>query len=92
LTLLQNYAHPGILSYRFVLGFMPKTRIDSREARDPANEKVAVDPRMADLIDSSNSGFDAKRMAYGGFQSLGLSSNGTNGHKPFEATGDNAPS
>ena len=46
---------------------------DSREARDRANEKVAADPRMA-LIDSSNSGFDAKRMAYGGFQSLVRSS------------------
>ena len=43
---------------------------DSREARDLANEKVAADPRMADLVDSSNSGFDAKRMAYGGFRSL----------------------
>jgi uncharacterized protein YbaA (DUF1428 family) len=43
---------------------------DSREARDLANEKVAADPRMAALIDSSNSGFDAKRMAYGGFRSL----------------------
>lgn len=42
---------------------------DSREARDLANEKVAADPRMA-LIDFSNSGFDAKRMAYGGFRSL----------------------
>ena len=48
---------------------------DSREARDLANEKVAADPRMADLIDSSNSGFDAKRMAYGGFQPLVASSN-----------------
>ena len=48
---------------------------DSREARDLANEKVAADPRMADLIDSSNSGFDAKRMAYGGFQPLVPSSN-----------------
>ncbi len=48
---------------------------DSREARDLANEKVAADPRMADLIDSSNSGFDAKRMAYGGFRSLVRSSN-----------------
>lgn len=46
---------------------------DSREARDLANEKVAADPRMA-LIDSSNSGFDAKRMAYGGFRSLVRSS------------------
>jgi uncharacterized protein YbaA (DUF1428 family) len=43
---------------------------ESREARDSANEKVAADPRMAELIDSSNSGFDAKRMAYGGFQSF----------------------
>jgi uncharacterized protein YbaA (DUF1428 family) len=43
---------------------------DSREARDLAKEKVAADPRMVDLIESSNSGFDAKRMAYGGFESL----------------------
>ena len=43
---------------------------DSREARDRANEKVAADPRVADLIDSSTSGFDAKRMAYGGFKPL----------------------
>jgi len=47
---------------------------ESREARDLANEKVAADPRMADLIDASNSGFDAKRMAYGGFQSFVRSS------------------
>ena len=52
---------------------------DSREARDLANEKVAADPRMADLIDSSNSGFDAKRMAYGGFRSLVRSSNANAG-------------
>lgn len=43
---------------------------DSREARDLANQKVAADPRMVDLIDSSTSGFDARRMAYGGFQPL----------------------
>jgi len=52
---------------------------DSREARDLANEKVAADPRMADLIDSSNSGFDARRMAYGGFQALAPSFNANNG-------------
>ena len=52
---------------------------DSREARDLANKKVAADPRMADLIDSSNSGFDAKRMAYGGFRSLVRSSNSNAG-------------
>ena len=46
----------------------------SREARDLANEKVAADPRMADLIDSST-GFDAERMAYGGFRSFVPSSN-----------------
>ena len=43
---------------------------ESREARDSANEKVAADPRMVDLMSSSSSGFDAERMAYGGFQSL----------------------
>jgi uncharacterized protein YbaA (DUF1428 family) len=48
---------------------------DSREARDLANKKVAADPRMTDLIASSNSGFDARRMAYGGFQSLVRSTN-----------------
>ena len=52
---------------------------DSREARDLANERVLADPRMADLIDPlidpSNPVFDAKRMAYGGFQSLARSSN-----------------
>ncbi len=52
---------------------------DSREARDLANEKVAADPRMAVLIDSSNSGFDAERMAYGGFQPLVPSSNANAG-------------
>lgn len=41
---------------------------ESREARDLANEKVAADPRMVDLINSTYSGFDARRMAYGGFQ------------------------
>lgn len=48
---------------------------ESRAARDLANDKVAADPRMADLINSSNSGFDAERMAYGGFRSLVRSSN-----------------
>ena len=41
---------------------------DSREARDLANERVAADPRMAELVSSTNSGFDAMRMAYGGFR------------------------
>ena len=43
---------------------------DSREARDLANKKVAADPRVAELMTSSNAGFDASRMAYGGFRSL----------------------
>jgi len=43
---------------------------ESREARDLANKKVADDPRMAELVASSNSGFDATRMAYGGFLPL----------------------
>lgn len=47
---------------------------ESREVRDLANEKVAADPRMVDLlaplVDPSKPVFDAKRMAYGGFRSL----------------------
>ena len=43
---------------------------DSREARDQANAKVASDPRMAELVDAADSGFDAQRMAYGGFKAL----------------------
>lgn len=50
---------------------------DSRETRDLANEKVAKDSRVVDLINSSNSGFDAERMVYGGFQSLVQTSNGS---------------
>ena len=43
---------------------------DSRETRDLVNQRVAADPRMADLIEVSNSGFNAERMAYGGFKPL----------------------
>lgn len=50
---------------------------DSRETRDIANEKVAADPRMVDLIDTSNSGFNAERMVYGGFRSHVLNANGS---------------
>ena len=46
----------------------------SREARDRANERVFTDPIMSDLVDPltdmSKMIFDAKRMAYGGFQPL----------------------
>ena len=41
---------------------------ESREARDLANEKVAADPEMAKLMAAADVGFDAERMAYGGFQ------------------------
>jgi len=34
---------------------------------------------MVDLMNSSNSGFDAERMAYGGFQSFVRSSNANAG-------------
>lgn len=40
----------------------------SRQERDLANEKVATDPRMQELMASPNVGFDPERMAYGGFQ------------------------
>ncbi len=42
----------------------------SREARDAVNEKVAADPRMAELMNASSSGFTAERMAYAGFRPL----------------------
>ncbi|WP_271768112.1 DUF1428 domain-containing protein [Aquimarina algiphila] len=47
---------------------------DSKATRDLANQKVAKDPRMNNLIapltDPSKMIFDAKRMVYGGFQPL----------------------
>ena len=43
---------------------------ESRAARDLANKKVAADPRMVELIDPSKIGFDANRMAYGGFRTI----------------------
>ena len=43
---------------------------ESREARDRANEKVSLDPRIENLISSIDSGFDPERMAYGGFRTL----------------------
>ena len=52
---------------------------DSRETRDLANEKVAADPRMVNLIDASNSDFNAKRMVYGGFQALAKPSSKSTG-------------
>ncbi len=42
----------------------------SREARDAANAKIFADPRMSEMMDSTNQIFDCKRMAYGGFKQL----------------------
>lgn len=46
----------------------------SKEIRDSANQKVPADPRMtglmAPLTNPNKLIFDARRMAYGGFQSL----------------------
>lgn len=71
----------GTLSFPDLLGAKEDEAIvfgwvvfDSRQTRDLANERVAADPRMSDLIDPltdpSSMVFDAKRMVYGGFQPL----------------------
>jgi uncharacterized protein YbaA (DUF1428 family) len=53
---------------------------ESREARDVANERVAADPRMPELIapltKTARPVFDAERMVYGGFRSLVHASDG----------------
>lgn len=51
---------------------------ESREARDQANERVAADPRMAELLNpltqTTRPIFDGERMVYGGFRSFVQSS------------------
>jgi uncharacterized protein YbaA (DUF1428 family) len=42
----------------------------SRAARDKVNAKVMNDARLKVMMDASNAPFDAKRMIYGGFESL----------------------
>lgn len=42
----------------------------SRSARDLANQSVPNDPRVSEIINSTNTGFDVSRMFYGGFKSL----------------------
>ena len=42
----------------------------SRAQRDRVNAKVMADKRMADMMDTRSLPFDAKRMIYGGFESL----------------------
>jgi uncharacterized protein YbaA (DUF1428 family) len=39
----------------------------SRKDRDRVNGKVMKDPRLADMMSSSNRTFDGKRMIFGGF-------------------------
>ena len=42
----------------------------SRGQRDRINAKVMADKRLADMMDIKSLPFDAKRMIYGGFESL----------------------
>jgi uncharacterized protein YbaA (DUF1428 family) len=42
----------------------------SRAHRDRVNKKVMADPRLKDMMDLKTLPFDAKRMIYGGFESL----------------------
>jgi uncharacterized protein YbaA (DUF1428 family) len=42
----------------------------SRGHRDRVNAKVMADPRLKDMMDTKTLPFDAKRMIYGGFDSL----------------------
>jgi len=42
----------------------------SRAQRDRVNAKVMADKRLAAMMDLKNLPFDAKRMIYGGFESL----------------------
>lgn len=43
---------------------------ESREHRDAVNEKVMEDPRLAEMMDPESMPFDAKRMVYGGFETI----------------------
>jgi len=42
----------------------------SRAQRDRVNAKVMADKRLAGMMDTRSLPFDAKRMIYGGFESL----------------------
>ncbi len=42
----------------------------SRAHRDSVNSKVMKDPRLASMMDPSAMPFDAKRMFWGGFESM----------------------
>lgn len=42
----------------------------NRAARDKINKKVMEDPRLNDMMQGKDMPFDAKRMIYGGFETL----------------------
>ena len=42
----------------------------SRAQRDKINAKVMADPRLGEMMNPKSSPFDAKRMIFGGFESL----------------------
>ena len=42
----------------------------SRAHRDRVNAKVMKDPRVEEMMDSKDMPFDAKRMIYGGFETI----------------------
>jgi uncharacterized protein YbaA (DUF1428 family) len=42
----------------------------SRAQRDRVNARVMADKRLAGMMDTKSLPFDAKRMIYGGFESL----------------------
>jgi uncharacterized protein YbaA (DUF1428 family) len=42
----------------------------SKAHRDKVNEKVMKDPRLSEMCDPKDMPFDAKRMVYGGFETL----------------------
>ena len=42
----------------------------SRAQRDKVNAKVMADPRLKNMMDPKSTSFDAKRMIFGGFESL----------------------
>ena len=45
---------------------------ESRDHRDEVNAMVMADPRLADVMDRETMPFDAKRMFWGGFETLVL--------------------
>src|SRR5437868_15383650 len=57
----------------------------SRAQRDRVNAKVMADKRLADMMDIKSLPFDAKRMIYGGFESLVKAGGGVTRQDSFRA-------